>query len=103
MITEILLRSKKINIFLVFITKFYFAVQKSMRLISTYDFTLKAANKQKLRQIVINDSSNTEFKDFMKLYQKKFTAKPFFFIVTWYDINREVARKSPLSSDKIDI
>ena len=103
MITEILLRSKKINIFLVFITKFYFAVQKSMRLISTYDFTLKAANKQKLRQIVINDSSNTEFKDFMKLYQKKFTAKPFFFIVTWYDINREVARKSALSSGKIDI
>ena len=53
-----------------------------MRLIPTYHFTLKAANKQKLRQIVINDSSNTEFKDFMKLYQKKFTAKPFFFIAT---------------------
>ena len=70
MITELLLRSKKINIFLVFITKFYFAVQKSIRLISTYHFTSKVAKKQEHRQILINDSSDIEFKDFMKLYQK---------------------------------
>lgn len=70
MITELLLRSKKINIFLVFITKFYFAVQKSIRLISTYHFTSKVARKQELRKILINDSSDIEFKDFIKLYQK---------------------------------
>ena len=70
MITELLLRSKKINIFLVFITKFYFAVQKSIRLISTYHFNSKVARKQELRKILINDSSDIEFKDFIKLYQK---------------------------------
>ena len=70
MITDLLLRSKKINIFLVFITKFYFAVQKSIRLISTYHFTSKVARKQELRKILINDSSDIEFKDFIKLYQK---------------------------------
>ena len=70
MITDLLLRSKKINIFLVFITKFYFAVQKSIKLISTYHFTSKVAKKQELRQILINDSSDIEFKDFIKLYQK---------------------------------
>ena len=31
---------------------------------------MKAANKDQLQQMEINDSSNSEFKGFMKLYQK---------------------------------
>ena len=70
MITELIIKKKKINIFFNFITKSYFSVQTSNRPISTCHFIMKAANKDQLQQMEINDSSNSEFKGFMKLYQK---------------------------------
>ena len=39
---------------------------------------MEIPNKRELQQIVLNHSSDTEFKDFMKLY-KDYTTEPFSF------------------------
>ena len=38
-------------------------------------FITKIPNKRELQQIVLNDSSDLDFKDFIKIY-KKYTAEP---------------------------
>ena len=43
-ITELFNRGRKLNISLVDITKFYFAVSKDIRLNSTHDFIMKIPN-----------------------------------------------------------
>ena len=45
-VTELLIRGRKLNIFLVFITQFYFAVSKKIRLNSTHYFVMKIPNKR---------------------------------------------------------
>ena len=47
----------------------YFAVPKTIRVISTHDFIIKILNKQELQQIAINHSSGIDFRDFMNLYK----------------------------------
>ena len=79
-VTELLIRDRKLNIYLVFITQSYFKVPKDVRLNSTHFFILKIPNKRELQQIALNHSSDTDFKDFMKGY-KKCTAKPYSFLV----------------------
>ena len=39
-------------------------------------FIMKIPNKQELQQVIFNNSSDIEFKDFMNLY-KKCAAKPY--------------------------
>ena len=70
-VTELFIRDTKLNIFLVFITKSYFAVP------STYYVIMKIPNKQELENNVSNNLSDIDFKDFMYLC-KKCTAKTFF-------------------------
>ena len=41
---------------------------------------MKIPNKQELKKIASNNSSNSDFKDFMNLY-KEYTAKPYSFLV----------------------
>ena len=41
---------------------------------------MKIPNKRELQQSSLNDSSDIDFKDFMKIY-KKCTAEPFSFLV----------------------
>ena len=41
---------------------------------------MKILNKQELQQIVFNNSSNVDFRDFMNLY-KRYTAKLYSFLV----------------------
>ena len=41
---------------------------------------MKIPNKRELQQIVFNNSSNVDFRDFMNLY-KKYTAKLYSFLV----------------------
>ena len=41
---------------------------------------MRIPSKRELPQIAFNHSSDIDFKDFMNLY-KKFTAKPYFFVV----------------------
>ena len=79
-VTELLIRGRKLNISLVFITQPYFSVLKSVRVTTTHYFILKIPNKRELQQVVFNHSSDIHFKDFMNLYTEC-TAKPYSFLV----------------------
>ena len=79
-VTELLIRGRKLNISIVFINKSYWKVPKEVRLNSTHFFIMKILNKRELQQIGLNNSSDIDFKDFMKIY-KKCTAKPYSFLV----------------------
>ena len=74
-VAELFLRGRKFNISLVFISKFYFKMSKTIQLNATHYFILKVPNKKELQQIASNCSSDIEFKDFMKLY-KDHTKEP---------------------------
>ena len=77
---ELFIRDRKLNISIVFITQSYFEVSKDVRLNSTQFFIMKIPNKRELQQIVLNHSSDIDFKDFMKIY-KKYTKEPYSFLV----------------------
>ena len=79
-VTKLFLRGRKLNIFLVFISQSYFKVTKTVRLKASYYFITKIPNKSELQQIASNHSSNTDFKDFMKL-DKDYTKEPYSFLV----------------------
>ena len=79
-VTELFFRGRKLNISIVFIMQSYFKVPKDVRLNSTHFFTVKIPNKRELQQIVLNHSSDFDFKDFVKIY-KKCTKEPYFFLV----------------------
>ena len=76
-VTELFLRGRKLNIYLVFITQSYFSVHKNIRINSTHYFVMKIRNKEELQQISFNHASDI---DFMNLYQK-FTEKPYFLVI----------------------
>ena len=79
-VTELFIRSRKLNISIVFITKSYFKVPKDVRLNSTHFFIMKIPNKRELQQIALNHSSDISTKDFINIY-KKCTAEPYSFLV----------------------
>ena len=78
--TELFIRGRKLNISIVFIMQSYFKVPKDVRLNSTHFFIMKIPNKRELQQIVLNHSSDIDFKDLMKIY-KKYTKEPYSFLV----------------------
>ena len=57
-----------------------FLCQKNIILNSRHYFIMKIPNKQELQQIVSNNLSDIDFKDFMNLC-KKYHAKPYSFWV----------------------
>ena len=69
-IKELLIRFRKINISLVFITQSYFSVPKDVRLNSTHYFVMKINNKRELQSIAINHSADIDYKDFIKIYRE---------------------------------
>ena len=79
-VTQLFIRSRKLNISLVFITQSYFKVPKDIRLSSTYSFAMKILNKIELQQIALNHSSDIDFKDFIMIY-KKCIAESYSFLV----------------------
>ena len=79
-VTELIIRGRKLNISVVFIIQSYFKVPRDVRLNTTRFFIMKIPNKRELQQIAINHSSNIEFKDFMKIYEK-FTDEHYSFSV----------------------
>ena len=91
-VTKLFLRGRKLNISLVFITKYYFALPKNITLNCMHQFIMKIPNKRKIQQIAINHSSDI---DFMNLYKKR-TAKPYSFLV----INATLASDNPISFRK---
>ena len=66
-VTELFIRSRKLNISFVFITQSYFVVPKYIRLNSTHYFIIKIPNRHKLQRTASNNSSDIDFKDFMNL------------------------------------
>ena len=62
-VTEVLIRRRKLNIYLVFITQTYFAIPKNIRVNSTHYFAMKISSKRELRQIAFNYSSDIDFQD----------------------------------------
>ena len=69
-VIELFIRGRKLNIFLVFITQSYLKVPKNVRLNTTQFFIMKILNKTERQQIALRHSSDIDFKDFIKIYQK---------------------------------
>ena len=91
-VTKLFLRGRKLNISLVFITKYYFALPKNITLNCMHQFIMKIPNKREIQQIAINHSSDI---DFMNLYKKR-TAKPYSFLV----IDATLVSDNPISFRK---
>ena len=79
-VNELFIRSRKLNIFLVFITKSYFKVARDVRLNTTHFFITKIPSNRELQQIALFHSSDIYTKDFINIY-KKYTAVPYSFLV----------------------
>ena len=60
-VTELFIRGRQLNIYLVFMTQYYFAVPKNIRLNSRNYFVMKIPNKRELQQIPFNHSSDIDF------------------------------------------
>ena len=67
-VSELFIRDRKLNIYLVFITSSYFRVPKDVTLNTTHFFIVKIPNKRELQQIAINLSSDINTKDFGNIY-----------------------------------
>ena len=86
-VTELFIRNRKLNIYLIFITQSYFKVPKGVRNNSTHFFIMKIPNKRELMQIAINHSSDINTKDFIEIYRKctdKLYSFFFFFICNFF-------------------
>ena len=88
-VTELFIRGRKLNIFLVFITQSDFAIPKRIRLNSTHCFIIKIPSKR--RSSTFYDSSDIGFQDFVNMC-KRCTAKPYSFLV----IDATLASDNPL-------
>ena len=77
-IKELFIRCRKLNIYLVFITKAYFSVPKEVRLNSIHYLIIKIHNKRDVRNIVINYSSDIDYKDF-RIITENIQVKHIFF------------------------
>ena len=75
-----LIRCRKLNISLVFITQSYFSVPKEVRLNSTHYLIMKIHNRRELQQSAINDSADIDYKDFLKIY-RNCTKEPYSFTI----------------------
>ena len=79
-VTELFIRGRKLNIYLVFITKSYFKVPKDVRLSTTQFFIAKILDERELKQTEINHSSDISTKDFADIY-RKCTVEPYSFLL----------------------
>ena len=81
-VTELFIRGRKPNIYLVFINQSYFKVPKHVRLNTSHFFIAKILNKIELQQIAINHLSDISTKDFTNIY-RKCTAEPYSFSINY--------------------
>ena len=77
---------------IVLITQLCFKVPKDVRLNSTHLFIIKIPNKRELQQIALNNSSDIDFKDFIKIC-KRCTAEPFSFLVNNTTLPSDLEKK----------
>ena len=66
---DLLIRCRKLNISLCFLTQSYFNVPKDVRLDCTHYIIFKLNNKRELQNIAINHSADIDYKDFVKIYR----------------------------------
>ena len=66
-VTDLLIRGRKLNISIAFITQSYFKALKEVTLNSTHFFIMKIPNKRELQEIALNHSSDIDFKDYKNL------------------------------------
>ena len=78
--TELLLTGREVNTSLVFISQSYSKLLATIRLNATHYFIMKIPNKRELQQVASNHLSDTEFKDFMKLF-KSYSKESYSFLV----------------------
>ena len=71
-VTELIIRLRKVNISLVFSTRLFFCCAKNIRSNSTHYIILQIWDKQELQQTTFNHSSDIGFKGFMNLYKKNY-------------------------------
>ena len=90
-IKELLIRCRKLNISLAFITQTCFLVPKDVRLNLTHYFIMKINNKRELQNIAINHSADIDYQDFKKIY-RECTKEPFDFLT----IDNMLAASDPL-------
>ena len=64
-----IIRGRKLNIFLAFITQSYFAVPKDIKLNSTHYFIMKIPNKRELQKITFNHSLDIDYQSLQKMRQ----------------------------------
>ena len=62
-----------------FLTQSYYSVPKDMRLNCTHYIIFKLDNRRELQNIVIDHSSDIDYKDFIKTY-RNCTREPFNFL-----------------------
>ena len=94
--TELFIRGRKLNIYLVFITQSYFKVPKDVRLNATHFCIAKVSKIRKLQKIVTNQSSDISTKDFTNIY-RKCTVEPYSFLVN----DATVVSNNPLRFKKL--
>ena len=75
---ELLIRCRKLNISVVFITQSCFFVPEDVRLSLTHYLIIKINNNRELQNIAINHSADIDYKDFMEIY-RECTKNPFNF------------------------
>ena len=79
-VTELFIRGRKLNIYLIFITQSGFKAPKDVRLNTSHFFIMKIQDKRELQKIAINHSSDINTKDFIEIY-RKCTGKTYSFLV----------------------
>ena len=95
-VTELFIRRRKLNIFLVFVTQSYFKVPKDVRLNTIHFFIAKIPNRRELQDIEINYSSDISTEDFINIY-RECTAEPYSFLVN----DTTLASDNPLRFRKL--
>ena len=68
-ITEVIIRVRKLNISLVFITQSYIKVLEDVELNCTHYFIMKIPNRQKFQQLSIDHSSGIDLEEVEKIYR----------------------------------
>ena len=101
-IKELFIRSRKLNISIVFITQSYlllhnvFRTPKDARLNSTRYLLMEIQNKKELQNIAQENSGDIDYTDFMKIY-RKCTSEPYSFML----IDTALPSGDPMNLERI--
>ena len=98
---ELLIRCRKLNISLCFLTQSYFSVQKDVKLNCTHYVIFKLNNRRELQNIAINHSADIDYKHFVKIY-RNCTKVPYNFLTIDTAIDLKRIFMTPLYKNDIN-